>query len=287
MSLMADDGDTFGRDESDNRNFGERPKKGAVPAKINVAELARGGGGTLKKYDDNFGTQRQNNVPKNLTNRVPGISELLEADSEVVRDLSRKPETKLNPRFLDQMRMQKETNRLDEKQDYLYDKVERDKRYNEREKLREERHRRDMLQRSKFHKEQAKSGEQVRLTLEEQGSAMISRTNQLGTMIEELRADFIEAQLEQQSIQKDFAKQVAADQCQMTSLFRWALFASLVTLALVSVTFFVLVLYPFIKRQWFSDEKPEIHETVIVDNPLQTKKPTALESSDEDNSLGI
>ena len=286
--MSATEDDNFGRDDNDDRNYGERPKKGTAPAKINVAELARGGG-TSKKYDDNFAIQRQN-VPKNLTNRVPGISELLEADSEVVRDLSRKPATQFNPRFLEQERTKRDGKdaRLDEKQDYLYDKVEREKRHNEREKLREERHRREMLQRSKFHREQAKTGEQVRMTLEEQSTALISRTNQLGTMIEELRADFLEAQLEQQSVQKSFAKQIAVEQCQSMSLLRWALFASIVTLALASLTFFILIVYPFIKKQWFSSKKED--ETIVEEMPRElnlTKRPTALESSEDEKSIGL
>lgn len=280
--------DNFGRDENDDRNFGERPKKGAAPARINVAELTRGGGSS-KKYDDNFGMQRQN-VPKNLTNRVPGISELLEADSDVVRDLSRKPATQFNPRFLEQERNKKDTRdaRLDEKQDYLYNKVEREKRHEEREKLREERHRREMLQRSKFHKEQTKYGEQVRTTLEDQSAALISRTNQLGTMIEELRADFLEAQLEQQSVQKTFAKQLASEQCQTVGLLRWSLFASLFTLAVALVTFLILIVYPFIKKQWLPDKNLAEDNQTKADQPAtQSKRPTALESSEDENSIGL
>lgn len=290
MSFNDAAGDeNFGRDAGDERNFGERPDRNAKPARINVAELTRGGG-TAKNYGDDFGIQRQS-VPKNLTNRVPGISELLEADSEDIRNLSRRPATQFNPRFIEQQRAQKDTrdSRLDEKQDYLYDKAEREKRHNEREKLREERHRREMLQRSKFHKEQAKTGEQMKMTLEEQGVAMIARTNQLGTMIEELRADFLEAQLEQQELQKTLTKKSSMDQCQTMGLLRWALFASLVTLALASLTFFILIVYPFIKKQWFSD-KPQTKdddEKVVINASVTPKRPNALESSDDDASLGI
>ena len=273
--------DNFGRDDNDDRNFGERPKKGTKPTQINVAELARGKSNASKKYDDNFGAER-NNVPKNLTNRVPGISELLEADSEIVRDLSRKPTTQFNSRFLEQERTKrdhKEAN-LDEKQDYLYDKAEREKRHKEREKIREERHRREMLQRSKFHKEQEKNGQLVRMTLEEHSAALVSRTNQLGTMIEDLRTDFLEAQLEQQAAVKALSKHITVEQCRSTDNLRWVLFASMFTLAIAALTFFILVVYPFVKNQWFTEKKEVAKEEKIPTEPL-AKKLTALDSSEE------
>jgi hypothetical protein len=246
------DNDDYGHEGDKERDYGDRPQRGSKPRTINLKDLAK--------------TDRNNNLPpalrkqgaKNLTNRVPGIAELLEADSEVVRNLGRKTVTTFNPQFLEQQRNAKDQrdSRLDEKQDYLYDRAERERRHEERERLREERHRREMQQRSKFHKEAAKTGEVISTTLEDLNEAMVARTNQLGTLIEVLRADLLEAQVEQQSLQKKLSKQLATQDTHVKSQLSWILVAALVVLALVSLTVAAQIVWPYVKRRWFNATPP-------------------------------
>jgi hypothetical protein len=246
------DNDDYGHEGDKERDYGDRPQRGSKPRTINLKDLAK--------------NDRNNNLPpalrkqgaKNLTNRVPGIAELLEADSEVVRNLGRKTVTTFNPQFLEQQRNAKDQrdSRLDEKQDYLYDRAERERRHEERERLREERHRREMQQRSKFHKEAAKTGEVISTTLEDLNEAMVARTNQLGTLIEVLRADLLEAQVEQQSLQKKLSKQLATQDTHVKSQLSWILVAALVVLALVSLTVAAQIVWPYVKRRWFTTMPP-------------------------------
>lgn len=294
--LDQDQRDDYGHENDNDRDYGERPQRGSKPKTINLSDLARGGTGA-----DNNANLSSMRLPstKNLTNRVPGIAELLEADSEVVRDLARKPTTQFNPQFLQQQRAQRDARdaRLDEKQDYLYDRAERERRHEEREKLREERHRREMQQRSRFHKQAAKAGEEVKTTLEEHNESMVARTNQLGTMIEQLRADVLEAQVEQQALQRKLFKQSCEFETNFKRQLSWASAAVYVVLALTTLTLFVLVVWPAIRRRWFNDGNKAggdaVHavqtaaeEPKVGGDAKGAVRPTALESS-EDLSIGI
>jgi len=233
-------------DTSDGRTYGERPSHTSKPRQINIQSLAR---------NDNspaFGRSARSPVPTNLTNRVPGITEMLEADSEVLHDLSRKRTTNFNPKFLEQNKGLRDRRdvRLDEDRDHLYDKVERERRREEREKLREERHRREMQQRSRFHKHQAKTGEQMQTTLQSHNEAMVARTNQLGTLIEEVRSDLLEAQIEAQNANKKIVKAMAARDEKLNCQLSWLMVLTCATLTLLTVAFICRYIWPTIRRKW-------------------------------------
>lgn len=300
--------DDYGHENDVDRNYGERPKRGAKPRTINLSELARGGGGGGGIGGIGSGDHmRPTLVAKNLTNRVPGIAELLEADSEIVRDLSRRPTTQFNPRFLEQQR-QKEIAAAAATNNNTDDNGDRDRRSEEREKIRQERHRQEMQQRSKFHKQAAKTGEEVKTTLEDISESMIARTNQLGTMVEQLRADLLEAQIEQQNLQQKLYKQSCSLELQVDRKMSWLLFASLFVLALVMIILVAQTIWPAVHRRWFrssdtnttekkdelaSDTKPAAPLVATADNKQQQRvsggggsNVTALDSS-QDLSIGI
>lgn len=292
------DGDDFGRENEIDRNYGEPPVRGTRPKTINLSELARGGGGTGANGGGAGGGAGDTNLrgitslAKNLTNRVPGISELLEADSEVVRELGRKPTTQFNPRFLEQQRAKKEAcvNQVDDKQTYLNDRADREKRYEEREKLRVERYNKEMQQRANFYKQNAKTGEQVKTTLEDLNEAMVARTNQLGTMVEQLRADLLESQIEQQNLQKKLYTQTCNIESQVDRKMSWLLCAAFFAIIFLAIVIFIQYIWPLIREKFSSPKSVDVTSsaTIVQEKPAQTitKIPTALDT-DKDLSIEI
>ena len=291
------DQDDFGHENDIDRNYGERPARGTRPKTINLTELARGGGGGGVTSANPGGISLRPPLAKNLTNRVPGISELLEADSEVVRELGRKTTTQFNPRFLEQQRAKKEgySNQLDEKQNYQIDRVEREKRHDERERIRDERHKREMQQRSNFHKQSAATGEEVKTTLEDLNESMVARTNQLGTMVEQLRADLLESQIEQHNLQKKLYTQTCNIESQVDRKMSWLLFAALCVVFIIAIVLFVEYILPMIRDKWFgkavATETPTTLTTPKADEKIPTpqtvvRRPSALDT-DKDLSIEI
>lgn len=265
--------DDYERDDEDEPTYGTRPDRAAKPRTINLADLTRNDGAGAE-----FGRSTRSPVPRNLTNRVPGISEMLDADSEVLRDLSRKRTTHFNPTFLEQKRAQRTTAdaRLDENRDHLYDKAEREQRQEQREKLREARHRREMQQRSKFHKYQAKTGEEMQTTLQSINDAMVARTNQLGTLIEEVRSDLLEAQIEQQNAHNKLIKQLAMRDAQVKSQMSWLMVVSCAALLLLFIAFVCKYVWPAVRNRFFGAPSQAVYDASgdVVDNKADEQKPT-------------
>lgn len=177
------------------------------PTAIDVAGLARGRNGSASPLLAGEGARRS----PALANRMPGIAALMDAESEDLRDLGRKvPTLHINEKFKEQKRNQRtqQDARLDENRDYLYDAVERDRRRADRDKLRAERHEREMRQRSRYHKQVAQNDIALQQATDTHHQAMVARTNKLGTLIEELRGDVLEAQIGQQKAARRMEKRV-------------------------------------------------------------------------------
>ena len=262
------------------RHHGERPARNAKPQQFNLRDLTKNNRNALPTIADDSHYRSDARSPLNLHNRVPGIAEMLDADSEVLRDLSKKPNNHINPAFARQQHYgtsgadyEAAARRRNESE------KQRAVRFAEREKAKQERYERSMAQRSEFHKAAAASGAEIQMSVEGHHKAMVARTNQLGTMVEQLRSDVLEAQIEQQKSAKALRKALSAQQTTLDAQLFFLKIAVCFLLSLVALTLVCRYVVPFIREKWFAKptQSEQTAADVDADASLVVLPPTAAE----------